>query len=315
MATKLSNPFTTKPLKVTQTTHNNLGGQDFRAVRAVDCNSVPYSLNIYAEGSGVVKKAVNNSGKPSSYIHIQYDGMPSYIYREFVHCFPLPEIKAGVRIKRGQRVGKICGYHKDWYGKGKDHAPHLHWSFYDIGGKGRAPNPFDYLDRTTKVTAVHPEILATSWFKRGVFQWDQFKDSKLAQPPVKPPVDPCEEKINKIVNSYEKELNEAKVAMESFKKLSEDTLQGLEEATFKLNELSRDNAEFQEVIKTQAENISNLESVNLSLRKKVGLEKIENAFTWQQVVKYVRSEEMKGVRDGFSNLLRKIADFLKQLGE
>jgi hypothetical protein len=189
---KLSNLFGSKTIKITQTTHGHsaTNTQDLRYQRAVDEVPVPFmdENSVYAQGDGVVEIAFNNGGLPDSYIQIKYNGIP--FPKQIVHCYPVKGIAKGTKVKAGLRIGKMCKAVKDFYGKGIDHAPHIHDAFYDRTGKGLAPNPFDYLDRKTKVTATHKDILATNWFKNGVFQWSVFKDLGKSPTPVTPPVVP-----------------------------------------------------------------------------------------------------------------------------
>jgi len=193
---KLSNPFGSGAIRITQTTHDNLGGTNYALVRAIDCNREPYSDNVFAEGDGTVVIAVNK-GNPSSYIWIQYQGLPDNIIREFVHCRPLGNIKNGVVVKRGQQVGTIEPSLNDFYGAGKHHYKHLHWSFYNKNKDG-APNPFNYLDRTTVVISNYKVITDDRvWFNAdGSFNWKSFGDYKLEIEE-----DPCKVRIDEAVKS------------------------------------------------------------------------------------------------------------------
>ena len=205
---KLGNPFKDKAIRITQTTHNHLGGHsDFTMVRAIDCNAEPFDNRVYAEGDGIVIASINSSN-PNSYLHIRYDGMPSHILREFVHC--RPSVAKGARIKRGQLVGTLEPYRANWYGTGKHHAVHLHWSFLNTNKTG-APNPFNYLVRTTKVTTNAAVIKNhRTWFNsNGTFNWSSFGDYKLdiKTPAPTPPSCEAEQKQIKALQAQIKALN------------------------------------------------------------------------------------------------------------
>jgi hypothetical protein len=191
---KLSSPFKDGAIRITQTTHNHLGGHtDFTMVRAIDCNREPFDNNIYAEGEGIVIASVNATN-PSSYLHIHYAGLPGHIIRELVHVRPV--VAKGARVTRGQLVGTLEPYRANFYGAGKNHSVHLHWSFLNTNKTG-APNPFNYLDRSTAVTTNAAVIKnSRTWFNAdGSFNWSSFGDYKLEiQAPTPPPPTPptCE---------------------------------------------------------------------------------------------------------------------------
>jgi len=191
---KLSNPFGSGAIRLTQTTHNHLGGHtDFTMVRAIDCNREPFDNNIYAEGEGIVIASVNATN-PSSYLHIHYAGLPGHIIRELVHVRPV--VAKGARVTRGQLVGTLEPYRANFYGTGVHHNVHLHWSFLNTNKTG-APNPFNYLDRSTAVTTNAAVIKnSRTWFNAdGSFNWSSFGDYKLEiqAPTPPPPVPPtCE---------------------------------------------------------------------------------------------------------------------------
>jgi hypothetical protein len=222
---KLSNPFKDKAIRITQTSHNNLGGHsDFSLVRAIDCVPEPYNVNIYAEGDGVVIASVNASN-PNSYLHIHYDGLPGHIIRELVHV--RPSVAKGAKVKRGQLVGTLEPYRANWYGTGKNHAVHLHWSFLNTNKTG-APNPFNYLDRKTKVTTNFAVIKnSRTWFNaNGTFNWSSFGDYKLDIKPVTPPapVDPCANEKKKIA-TLEAQIKALEKANANFKNIEDGYLE------------------------------------------------------------------------------------------
>lgn len=175
MNTKLSSPLRGK-IKITQTTHghdkNNTQNVLFQ--RAVDMNS--YSDDVLAEGDGVMQ-ITSNTGDYRSYLQPLYDGTP--MPKQLVHAIPVKKFIKNEKIKRGQLIGKLAPSIYDQKTKRYVFLKHLHNTFYDATGKGKAPNIFDYMDRSTQVYAEHPEILATNWFKKGIFQWSIWKDLSL----------------------------------------------------------------------------------------------------------------------------------------
>jgi uncharacterized coiled-coil protein SlyX len=190
---KLSSPFRDGAVRITNTSHNHLGGRtDFTMVRAIDCNREPYDSRVFAEGDGVVIASLN-AKNPSSYLHIHYEGMAGNLIKELVHV--RPTVAKGAKVKRGQQVGTLEPYRANWYGTGKHHNPHLHWSFLNTNKTG-APNPFNYLDRRTAVTTNEPVIKnSRTWFNaNGTFNWSSFGDYKLEIQAPKPPTPPvtCE---------------------------------------------------------------------------------------------------------------------------
>jgi hypothetical protein len=175
---KLGNPFGAgRTIRITRVAHNNLGQlSSFSMTQANDINASPFQAEVYAEGNGNVIVA-QNSTNPNSFLRIAYDGMPSDLLYELVHVRPAVGIG---RITKGQLIGTLEPYRANWYGTGIHHNPHLHHQILSQSKSG-APNPFSYMDRSVKVIATHPEILAyQNWFINGVFNWAKFPDLSLS---------------------------------------------------------------------------------------------------------------------------------------
>jgi hypothetical protein len=209
-----------KVVRITQTTHGHLADTPrnpnnhniLTFERAIDYNSEPYSTPTYAQGDGKLQKAVS-TGDHKSYLQFLYDGV--VMPKQQVHVFPTRDMmgRIGKRVKRGEKVGNVCPteYKKDKKGnllKDKNnkpilvHASHVHDDFYDATGKGKAPNPLEYLDRSVKIISVAPDILNDKvWFKaNGKFNWSSFKDLYLKLPdpivvPTPTPTIPVSESI------------------------------------------------------------------------------------------------------------------------
>lgn len=163
MNNKLSSPFKNGTLMITQTTHGQVGQL------SIDCNKKPFTRECYMEGDGTIG-VIGGLGS-TQYIWVFYDGI-DYV-REFVHFVAKEGLKTGQHLKRGDLLGYLY-----W----DDNFPtHLHWTFYDVFKHGNTPNPFDYLDRSTKVDSPHSVIKnEPSWFnKDGSFNWSSFADLTL----------------------------------------------------------------------------------------------------------------------------------------
>ncbi len=301
---KLSNPFKSGVIRISQTTHNHLGGHtDFTMVRAIDCNREPFDDKVYAEGDGLVVASVNASN-PSSYLHISYDGMVGHILRELVHV--RPAVVKGTRVKRGQLVGTLEPYRANFYGTGLHHAVHLHWSFLNTNKTG-APNPFNYLDRTTPVTTNAAVIKNhRTWFNAdGSFNWSSFGDYKLelATPAPVVPVPTCEAE-RKQIEALKGQLQSAQLSISTL--------------TAYKNQVDMEKGNLEKLVKQQAIEIANLKTLEQILQDIGGMHEDEMEALRKEMREQLatKDEKILELQEKIDNVLEKITfmDFIRKIG-
>jgi hypothetical protein len=150
-------------------------------------------------------------------------------------------------------------------------------------------------------------------------------------------VDPCEQKLTEMRVMYETKLKEQEgmlgvsngtvksqldklVLQDGIIKNQEEkikTLTSSEEALKSKYELFIEDMRNKHAIEIaeKLELIKNLEQVNLSLRKKRNMDDVGSVFTYDQIIRFVRSKEMSGIKDALSSILTKLKTLFKKLGE
>lgn len=161
---KLSNPFKSSEVWVTQTYHTVSGSNT-----AIDLSVPNLSVNtpVYAIGSGKVLKVSTSAG---SYVCTTCDGADFNIFYVHINRF---QVKAGDTVKKGQLIGYIAP--KSANG---GYPMHLHLGLtvgYYI---------MDYLDRSIVFRTKYDDIRA-EWFSGININWNKFRDLKLTSSSLK----------------------------------------------------------------------------------------------------------------------------------
>lgn len=143
-------------------------------------------------------------------------------------------------------------------------------------------------------------------------------------PPVKSCEEICEEKVGQVASEYLLKLEEQQRASEGLKKDIENKDMGILQLQKTVEEKDKEIEHLKKEIETGTIQMGNiigdyeakieeLEKVNLNLRKKNDMLNVGSVFTWEQIMKYVNSQEMKGVWTALSSLFRGISDLLDRL--
>lgn len=179
---KLGNIFEGNIIGFTQSPHGTPNGL------AIDCRHPDKAnKNIIAPTDGIVE-AVLDSGQ-QRYFHLSCRKWKL----RFVHC--KPTIKAGTKVKRGQKIGELVPY----YDKNRDRADHCHAVVLLAEGPRCV---MIYFDRSLGIQLIG-NFKSKQWGN-----WDYWNknwgDRKLAScevepKPTPPPVNPCIQYKDQIV--------------------------------------------------------------------------------------------------------------------